>query len=155
MAPEFASPNHLLSGLGTDESALRDLAVDQVDATHLDSGPGDALLVSPDGRQTEISTDLYKLLESMVRQIRRGNAVQIVTYNRELTTQQAAEILNVSRQYLIKLLERGDIPFSKTEGSHRRLHLQDVLEYRQRRSEKRRASLDRLARASVGMGDYE
>lgn len=154
MSPALASPNHQLYEISEHETIQDDVGIDRITGDQIDTGPGSALLISPDGRQTRISDDLYVLLESMVRQIRRGNAVQIVTYNRELTTQQAAEILNVSRQYLIKLLERGELPFTKTEGSHRRLRLQDVLAYRRRRSEQRRESLDRLARASVEMGDY-
>ncbi len=146
--------SHQVYELSEHESVHGDTVVDRVSADQLDPGPGSALLVSPDGRQIEISADLYGLLENMVRQIRRGNAVQIVTYNRDLTTQQAAEILNISRQYLIKLLERGAIPFTKTEGSHRRLRLHDVLEYRRRRTEQRRDSLNHLARASAEMGDY-
>lgn len=154
MATTPVLPSHQLYELSEHEIVQDDMIVDRVEPDQLDSGSGDALLVSPDGRPTKISADLYDLLETMVRQIRRGNAVQIVTYNRELTTQQAAEILNVSRQYLIKLLERGEIPFTKTEGSHRRLRLHDVLEYRKHRTGQRRDSLDRLARASAEMGNY-
>jgi len=80
----------------TGEEPMGEMSVERVDVEQLDSDSGRALLVGPDGQETELSSDLYSLLERMVQQIRRGNAVQLVTYPRDLTTQQAAEILTVS-----------------------------------------------------------
>jgi excisionase family DNA binding protein len=131
---------------------------DGVEVEHLspdvleDSGEF-AYVIGPDGQRVELSRQLYELLERLVCQVREGGAVQVITYHRDLTTQQAAEILGVSRQYLVRLLEQGDLPFTKT-GTHRRLRLEDVLAYRRRRGDQRRAALDRLARASQEMGDY-
>ncbi|HEX5503538.1 MAG TPA: excisionase family DNA-binding protein, partial [Thermomicrobiales bacterium] len=73
---------------------------------------------------------------------------------RELTTQQAADLLNVSRQYLIRLLERGDLPFTRT-GTHRRIRLDDVLRYKDARSARRREGLRRLTRLSEELGLYD
>jgi excisionase family DNA binding protein len=63
----------------------------------------------------------------------------------EITTQQAAEILNVSRPHVIKLLEKGEIPYKKV-GSHRRILLQDILEYESKFRSDRRKKLDYLAK---------
>jgi excisionase family DNA binding protein len=112
-----------------------------------------ARLIGPNGERLNLSPRLYDVLARVIGRLQEGRAVQIVTYGRELTTQQAADILNISRQYLIKLLDRGDIPFTKA-GTHRRLRLDDVLAYRRRRNEQRRAAIERLARASQEMGDY-
>lgn len=147
-----AVANRRLCEPGEGAAYASDVRVEHVPG--LDSSSGSAFLVRPDGGQIEIPAELCELFESLARQVSRGHAVQIVTYNREITTQQAAELLNVSRQYLIKLLNRGEIPFTRTQGSHRRLRLDDVLEYRRRRAEQRGASLDRLARASLEMGGY-
>jgi excisionase family DNA binding protein len=114
---------------------------------------GAAMLVAPDGGQTPLSLHAYTVLTSMLRELQAGRGVQVVVYDRELTTQQAADLLNVSRQYLIRLLEAGAIPHTKV-GTHRRLQLQDVLAYRQQRSGERRESLARLTRASQEMGEY-
>jgi excisionase family DNA binding protein len=78
----------------------------------------------------------------------------MMPYHNELTTQEAADILNMSRQHLVTLLERGDIPYSKT-GSHRRLSMRDVLAYKEQRRATRRASLARLTALAEEAGDYD
>ena len=69
-----------------------------------------------------------------------GNSISLVPSHRELTTQEAADTLNVSRPYLIGLLEKGEIPFTKV-GSHRRIRLQDIMTYQQKRDRNRRQTL--------------
>ena len=75
----------------------------------------------------------------------QGKSIALMPTDAEITTQQAAEILNVSRPHVIKLLEKGDIPFKKV-GSHRRILLQDILEYESKFKSERRKKLDYLAK---------
>ncbi|HZK67184.1 MAG TPA: helix-turn-helix domain-containing protein [Chloroflexota bacterium] len=72
----------------------------------------------------------------------------------ELTTQQAADLLNVSRPHLIKLLETGEIPFHKT-GTHRRIRFDDLMRYGRLRDQKEASALDEMARDAQEMGLYD
>ena len=90
---------------------------------------------------------------SLVHDLARGRAVTILPIEAELTTQQAADLLNVSRPFLIKRLESGDIPFHAV-GTHRRIYLRDLLDYRKQRSEKRREYFKRASKEAQEMGIY-
>src|SRR4051794_20058702 len=79
-----------------------------------------AKLVGPNGETIALPASAFRVLKDVIHQLAQGNAVSIVPVQMELTTQQAADILNMSRQYLVQLLEKGDIPFHKT-GTHRRI----------------------------------
>lgn len=78
----------------------------------------------------------------------------VIPVDEELTTQEAADILNVSRPYLVSLLEQGVIPFVKT-GTHRRIPLGDLLEYKTRRDAQRRKALTELTQLSQELGLYD
>ena len=82
---------------------------------------------------------LLKILEDMAA----GNPVAVLRKDAELTTQQAADILNVSRPFLIGLLEQGALPFRKV-GTHRRVRIADVLRYKNEKDAARRQALDEL-----------
>jgi len=83
---------------------------------------------------------LMNILEAMAA----GRGVTIIPENAELTTVQAAKVLNVSRPFLIKLLEEGAIPHRKV-GKHRRVRMEDVMAYKERVDRDREAILDQLA----------
>jgi excisionase family DNA binding protein len=91
-----------------------------------------------------LSPGLSGLLMELLRHIARGDAVTLVPVHEMLTTQQAADILNVSRPFLISLLERGDIHYTTT-GRHRRIRAEDLFAYKRERDKKRSKALSDLA----------
>jgi excisionase family DNA binding protein len=84
----------------------------------------------------------------------QGKGVSVIPVMQELTTQQAANLLGVSRPFLVDLLGKNQIPFHKT-GTHRRIYLKDVLDYQERRDSDRKRILDEMARRAVEEGDYD
>lgn len=98
------------------------------------------------GKTAEIilTPGLSKLLMEVLRPIGAGDAVTLVPVSQMLTTQQAADILNVSRPYLIGLLESGEIHFEKV-GRHRRIRAEDLFAYKRSRDESREQALQELA----------
>lgn len=95
------------------------------------------------GETIAIPTAALQLLEHILTEMAQGNAVTILPMHAEPTTQQAAELMNVSRPYLVRLLEKGTLPFYKV-GTHQRLYLKDVLAYKQRVDNARHEVLDEL-----------
>ena len=93
------------------------------------------------------------LLAQVLGYLASGEGVTIMPESAELTTQQAAEFLNVSRPYLIKLLETGKIPF-RLVGTHRRVRFRDLREYKNRDDLERRRAADDLTGLSQELGLY-
>lgn len=91
----------------------------------------------------ELPAGAVALLMDILEAMAAGRGVTVVPENAELTTVQAADLLNVSRPYLIGLLESNAIPHRKV-GKHRRIRLEDVMTYKQRIDGGREAVLDRL-----------
>ena len=94
--------------------------------------------------ELKLTPAVANLLLDLLRHIGSGSAVTIVPYEQMLTTQQAADILNVSRPYLISLLEKNEIDFD-TVGRHRRIRAEDLFKYKRNRDERRRKALADLA----------
>jgi len=94
-----------------------------------------------------VPVSALRLLVDVLTEIGDGNAVSIIPIHAELTSQDAADVLNVSRPFLVQLLERGEIPFHKI-GTHRRVRYQDVINYKERIDVARSKSLDELTEQS-------
>ena len=99
--------------------------------------------VKLDGHDLILPRQALALLRDILVEMAQGNAVTIVPTHAELTTQEAADILNVSRPHLIKLLNDNVIAYSKT-GTHRRIRYQDLMEYKAEREHRSMDALDVL-----------
>lgn len=115
---------------------------------------GAPTLVGPQGEQATLPTPLYNLLKDIVRSLEKGRSLVLMPEEKQLTTQRAAELLGMSRPYLIQLLDAGEMPYHLV-GKHRRIALQDVLAYAKRRAEGQRAALDKMARDAFEAGLYD
>jgi excisionase family DNA binding protein len=115
-------------------------------------GKGDTarLRVIDGGKDITVPVSALHLLVDILNQMAEGNAVTLVPIHAELTTQQAADFLNVSRPYFVKLLERGEVPFRKV-GTRRRVQFRDLLDYQHRFSEKARKAADELTAESQAL----
>lgn len=111
-------------------------------------------LVGPDGVRHRIPESVVYGLARLAEVLARGDALTIVPVGAVMTTQQAADLLNVSRQYLVRLLDAGKLPYDRT-GTHRRLHVEDVLAYKRQRDRDRDAQLDALAALTDELGGYD
>ena len=110
------------------------------------------------GNETEdliLPGSAVNMLLEVLTEMSKGNAMTLMPIDTELSTQQATEILNVSRPYLVNLLEQGEIAFRKV-GTHRRVMAKDVFEYKQRIDSERLQALNELTSQAQehGMG-YE
>jgi len=114
----------------------------------------EAKLIGPDGKTEILPNNLYSFLLRLLADLRAGHSVTILQSKHELTTVEAGKILGMSRQYLIKLLEKGEIPFHSV-GTHRRLYVRDVIAYKAKRDLARRDTLNDLARREFAKGDYD
>ena len=103
-------------------------------------------VVEEDGSEQDVTIPAaaFHLFIDILTQMAQGNAITLIPIHAELTTQEAADILNVSRPFLIKLLESDQILFHKV-GRHRRVRYQDLMDYKEDLDSKRMSALDELA----------
>lgn len=126
------------------ETIVQPGSVDQAEINSfiegLDAVGQTPLLVGPDGASVELPVEIHSALLRIAEELRIGNGVTVVPVSAVLTTAQAAEMLNVSRPHLVKLLERGDLPHHLA-GTHRRIKVADLLAFRDRRDQERAEAL--------------
>ena len=122
-------------------------------ATCIGHGDTARLRVIDDKQDITVPVSALRLLVDILAQMAEGNAVTIMPIHAELTTQQAADFLNVSRPHLVGLLERNELAYRKV-GTHRRILFKDLLEYQARSKVERKQALDELAHQAqeLGMG---
>jgi excisionase family DNA binding protein len=111
-------------------------------------------LTGAKGDQAVLPEELRAVITDVVTALRRGQAITLAPHALRLTTQQAADLLGISRPTLVKLLEDGKIPF-ETPNRHRRIQLSDLLTYQSSRRTDRRETLRDLAREAQDIGTYD
>ncbi|MFC7048544.1 excisionase family DNA-binding protein [Emcibacter nanhaiensis] len=117
-------------------------------ARFLDREEGISIQVEDDGLQTvTLPRQAVRLLVDIMTHMAQGDAVNIVPVHKEMTTQEAADFLNVSRPFLIKLLEEGKIPFGKV-GTHRRILFGHLVEYKNERDAEMKRAASELTKLS-------
>ena len=122
-------------------------------------GAGDTALrlqVAEAGRELttfDLPPSVVRLLVDILKETAAGHAVSVVPLEAEITTQQAADLLNVSRPYLVGMIEKGTLP-ARMVGNQRRLPLKDVLTYKADNRAKRREALRELVALDQELGLY-
>lgn len=115
---------------------------------------GKAKLVGPDGEIKVLPDSLNSFLVELIGFLNAGHCVYIVQNQATLTTIEAATMLGVSRQFLVNLLAKGEIPCHMV-GTHRRIYAQDLLQYKAKRDGVRRGTLKDLVQAELEAGLYD
>ena len=148
--------NHDFTTPSEADALLARVSLDRL-CQHLGSGKSDLKIhVQGNDRSGEDLTlplSVGGLLKDILAEMAQGHAVTVLSVRAELTTQQAADLLNVSRPYLIGLLEEGKIPF-RLVGQHRRVRLEDLMAYKRKDDAARRRIADELTADAqeLGMG---
>jgi len=124
-------------------------------ASHISEGVCHLKKVEADGSEETVTIPAaaYRLFIDILTQMSQGNAVTIIPIHAELTTQEASDLINVSRPFLIKQLEEGVIPYHKV-GTHRRVRFTDLMEYKTNIDVARSKVLDEIVAISEELGLY-
>jgi excisionase family DNA binding protein len=145
---EPVQPTQEVSALAADASRrlFRVLGASQADTVivRFESAPDEPLV---------LPAAAVRLLGAVLTELAKGNAVTLMPHHAELTTQEAADLLNVSRPFLIGLVENGHLPHHKV-GTHRRVRFSDLMTYKRRRDSESESALREIAALSQEMKLY-
>ncbi len=111
-------------------------------------------LVDVEGNRVEVPEPLFEALVQVATAMARGQAVTVMPHSALLTTQEAADLLGISRPTVVRLLEGGEIPF-EVRGRHRRIRLADLLAYQEQMRHRRREALAEMVRVGEETGQYQ
>jgi excisionase family DNA binding protein len=111
------------------------------------------MLIGLGGERLEIPVSVFRALQKIVNHMMEGKSFSVIPYDQLFSTQEAADFLNVSRPFVVQLLEEGEIPFTKV-GTHRHIQFSDLVEYQNRVRQERRKALAEMARISQEAGEY-
>lgn len=152
---ELPQYSHSSSSDSANDAAGPKSPLSSLQALLKEAQAADALkLVNSKGEEAAIPEVLLPVFRQLLRALIAGEKVSLVSGSDQLTTQQAADILNISRPYMVKLLEDGKLPFTRT-GKHRRVNVMDLLSFKEARDAQHRQGLAALTRMGEEMGDYE
>ncbi len=129
----------------TEISSLARASAQELGALLAEKPDADRAQVKLDGHDLILPRQALALLRDVLSEMAKGNAVTILPTHAELTTQEAANILNVSRPHVVKLLEGGKIPHHKV-NKHRRIRFEDLMKYKHQQDAESEAALDELTR---------
>jgi len=144
---QAANPKSIETVMPTKKEAILAEQSSRVLTSYIQSTPAPTIqLVKKSGtkEQVAIPESAIRLLNDILVQMAKGNAVTLIPVQAELTTQEAADLLNVSRPYLVSLLDEGKIPHRKV-GTKRRIMAKDVLKYKADIEKKRLTALEKLS----------
>jgi excisionase family DNA binding protein len=138
----------------TEDASLARASAQELSALLTEMPQAERAQVKLDGHDLILPRQALALLRDLLSEMAQGNAVTIVPTHAELTTQEAANILNVSRPYLIKLLDEGKIAYHKV-NKHRRIRFEALMEYKRKQDAESAAALNELAKQAQELGmDY-
>jgi len=129
-------------------------ALDRISGKH--RNPSDPIEIGLEGETEHVTlpASAFKFLTTILDLMAQGKAITIIPSDTEITTQQAADMLNVSRPYVVKLIEQGDISHHMV-GTHRRIKLEDLEAYKSKMEKERSMALEELTKQSQELGlDY-
>jgi excisionase family DNA binding protein len=146
-------PTEPVAPSAADTIVARESARHLVDALAKANGAVRLRLEDPDGTTEPITVPsaAFRLLLIILAEMAKGNAVRVIPHHAELTTGEAAELLNVSRPFVVRLLDEGQIP-SHRVGTHRRVLFKDVMTYRDEHFRARSKILDEMAAIDQELG---
>ena len=134
-----------------EDVALADRAGRKLAAFGDGTDPVPARFGAATSEPVDVPTSAVRLLREILVQMARGNGVALTPLHAELTTRQAADLLQVSRTHLVQLLDEGRIPCRKV-GAHRRVRVEDIVDYRRETESRRRKALDELTAFDQDLG---